>query len=319
MTESFTRAERLSSWRRIALHLWSDPRDPTVYGNLEIDMSRALDYLEQVNELAGTIKITVTHLVAKAIAKAIAAHPQANGIVAGRRIYLRDSVDVYCQVATEAGRDLSGVKVTAADRKSIIELAAELSRSVDSVRNATGGSEQTKRALSYVPHSMLGWVLRAVDFLTYNMRLDLSRYGIAFDQFGSAMVSNVGQFGIGHGLAPLVPSTHAPIVLLVGELADRAVARNGEVTVAPCMTVGCTFDHRLIDGYQAGQLARIVKDTLLDPFSALGLPSRSSSADDRFQMGLDGMRNNDPSRSECMDRRSESPRDGVRPVPRARR
>ena len=51
---------------------------------------------------------------------------------------------------------------------------------------------------------------------------------------------------------------------------------------APMMTIGCTFDHRLIDGYQAGNLARVVKDSLADPYLAFGLPSRSSSVDGRL-------------------------------------
>ena len=302
MGGKLSRADHLSSWRRLALHLWNDPRDPTVYGNLEVDMTLALEYLAAVSEPGSQTKVTVTHLVAKAIAKALAAHPEANGIVAGRRIYMRPTVDVYCQVATESGRDLSGVKVVAADRKSIVEFAAELTTSVESVRNADGGSERTKHTLAVIPDVLLGAVLRLVDFLTYRLRLDLSRYGIPFDQFGSAMVSNVGQFGIGHGLAPLVPSSHVPIVLLVGELTERALVKDGEIVVAPCMTVGCTFDHRLIDGYQAGQLASIVKRTLQDPFTELGLPSRSSSAGDRLPSGPRDRKSNPPTHSGYRDR-----------------
>jgi hypothetical protein len=123
-------------------------------------------------------------------------------------------------------------------------------------------------------------MLRLVEFLTYDLFLDLGRFGIEFDQFGSAMVSNVGSFGIGHGLAPLVPASRVPIVLLVGEVVDRAIVRDGRILAAPAMTVGCTFDHRLIDGYQAGQMARVVKDALHDPYEAFGPPSLSSSADD---------------------------------------
>ncbi len=321
-TGSFKPAHNISRWRRLALHLWRDPRDPTVYGNLEINMTRAMEYIDAVNSDADRAKITVTHLVIKAIAKAIAEFPDANAIIAGRRIFLRETVDVYCQVATGGGNDLSGLKISRADSKSAVDIAEELCGRVGGVHAGTDpGSERTKRAVEHIPDLLLGPLLWLIDFLTYTLRLDLSRFGVAFDQFGSAMVSNVGSFGIGHGLAPLVPASHAPIVLLVGEVIEKPVAINGQITIAACMTIGATFDHRLIDGFQAGKLATTVKQALADPFLAFGLPSQPNSAGDharhfRLPRGENGsdradsaykdrkpgfVRNEDPPRKESLD------------------
>ncbi len=290
---NFSPATRLSTWRQISLELWGEPRDPTVYGNLEINMTRALEYLRQASQVSGT-KITVTHLVAKAIARALAAHPEANAMIAGRRIYMRETVDVYCQVATEGGRDLSGVKVVSADRKTIAELASELASSVKRVQSGDDGSEGTKKAVLRAPAALLGPMIALVDFATYRLQLDLRSLGVAYDQFGSAMVSNVGHFGVDHGLAPLVPRTHAPIVLLVGRIADRPVVVDGHVVAAPCMTVGCTFDHRLIDGFQAGSMECIIRETLEDPLTWLGPPTRPSSTDDRPNRARPDRKSNGP-------------------------
>jgi pyruvate dehydrogenase E2 component (dihydrolipoamide acetyltransferase) len=289
MPAKFTRVDRLSSWRRISLHLWNKPRDPTVYGNLEIDMTTAGRYLEAANRLSDGVPVTVTHLVTKAIANAVARYPEANGIIARRRIYARDSVDVFCQVATEGGADLSGIKIENADSKSPIDIASEMDARVRRVLdNTDAGAARTKSTVASVPHSLLGWVLGAVEFLTYDLRLDLGRFGVPYDQFGSAMVSNVGSFAVEHGLAPLVPASRVPIVLLVGEVKDRAIVKNGQVVAAPAMTIGCTFDHRMIDGFQAGQLATVVKDCLHDPFTAFGLPSRPASDPNRIEMASSG-------------------------------
>jgi pyruvate/2-oxoglutarate dehydrogenase complex dihydrolipoamide acyltransferase (E2) component len=294
MSKGFRKAERLSSWRRIALHLWDKPRDPTVYGVLEIEMGRALDYLERVNAARVGARATVTHLVVKAIAKAIAANPESNALVSRRHLYFRETVDVYCQVAVDGGNDLSGVKVRQADRKAIHEIAAELEESVKRVQERRDpGSERTKQTVLSVPSRLLGPLLRAVEYLTYERLLDLSKLGIAFDQFGSAMVSNVGSFGIANGLAPLVPATRAPVVLLLGEVADRPVVHNGRVEVAPCMTIGCTFDHRVIDGYQAGKMARVVRQCLENPFVELGPPTQSSSIGDRLVLDQPGTSDRD--------------------------
>jgi hypothetical protein len=213
-------------------------------------------------------------------------------------------VDVYCQVATDGGNDLSGVKVRNAELKAISEVAAELEDSVRRVQERRdAGSERTKQTVLGVPSRLLGPLLRVVEYLTYERLFDLSRLGIAFDQFGSAMVSNVGSFGIANGLAPLVPATRVPVVLLLGEVADRPVARDGRVDVAPCMTIGCTFDHRVIDGYQAGKMARVVRHCLENPFVELGLPSQSNSAGDRLVLDRPGTNDNDPTGSECRGRK----------------
>ena len=291
--------------------MWGRPADPTVYGNLDIDMSLALAYLDEVNagqEAAGKpAKVTITHLTAKAIADALAAYPDANAIIARRALYRRDTVDVYCQVATDGGDDLSGLKIARADTQSPVEIADGMYDRVQRVlAHRDPGSERTKSTVRKVPHPLLGLVLRFIEFLTYDLFIDLGKIGVEFDQFGSAMVSNVGSFGIGHGLAPLVPASRVPIILLVGSVVESAVVRDGQIVAAPMMTIGCTFDHRLIDGYQAGNLATIVKDSLADPYRAFGLPNRSNSADDRRPGNLPDKTNTHPNDSECRDRKSES-------------
>ena len=304
MGSKFLKEKSLSSWRLLSLQLWDKPKDPTVYGTLEIDMTRALQYLDALNSDPDSPRVTVTHLAVKAIAKAIAANPKSNALVSRRRMYLRATIDVYCQVATEGGDDLSGVKISSADRKLIRDVATELTRRASRVHDRSdAGSEKTKRTLGRTPGFLLGPLLRAVEYLTYDLRLDLGRFGVAFDQFGSAMVSNVGGFGIANGLAPLVPASRVPVVLLLGEIAERPVVQSGAVVAAPCMTIGCTFDHRVLDGFHAGKLARIVRACFEDPFKEIGLPSRSSSADDRLLLGPLDTSGKDRTDSECRDRK----------------
>ncbi|HXC50722.1 MAG TPA: 2-oxo acid dehydrogenase subunit E2 [Candidatus Limnocylindrales bacterium] len=263
------------------MHVWRAPTDPTVYGVLEVDMRKTLSWLAEINAIPGS-RVTPTHLVIKAIAKALAETPAANAMIALGRVYIRDSVDIYCQVATDGGRDLSGVKVRHADRKSPAEIAEELAYSVAAVRSGRDrGSEATKKSLSRMPDFLLRPLLRLTSFLTFDLQLDLSAIGIAYDQFGGAMVSNVGGFGLGNGLAPLVPISRSPIVLLVGEIRERPLAENGQVIAAPMVNIGATFDHRLIDGYQASVMARTVIESVRDPENAFGPPRRTGTTSSR--------------------------------------
>jgi pyruvate/2-oxoglutarate dehydrogenase complex dihydrolipoamide acyltransferase (E2) component len=281
MAGKFLPAQQSSSWRRLAIHIWDPPSDPTVYGNIELDMRQALAWLKEAEAVTGT-KVTVTHLVVKAVATAIAGTPEVNAIVARGRILHRQGIDIYCQVATDGGRDLSGAKVEDADHKGLIEIAQELTTRVQAVReHRDPGSERTKQSLARIPERLLGPMLRLTTWLTYDLGLDLSRFGIAYDQFGSAMVSNVGGFDVGHALAPLVPVSRVPIVLLVAGVRQKPLVDNGEVIAAPMMTLGCTFDHRLIDGYQASMMAGTVSRCIMDPYAEFGAPTLTNSTDDQ--------------------------------------
>ena len=110
MPGRFTPLTPLRGWRRVAAHAWRPPQDPSVYALVDVRMHTALQYLDRLRERTG-VHVTVSHLVAKGIALAIHQHPQLNGIVARGRVMLRDTVDVFFQVATEGGSDLSGIKI----------------------------------------------------------------------------------------------------------------------------------------------------------------------------------------------------------------
>jgi len=236
-----------------------------VYAVLEVPMRGSLAYLERVRNETG-VRVTVTHLVARAVALAIRQYPQLNGIVSRGRVMLRDTVDVFLQVATEGGSDLSGIKVSRADEKSVVEIARECEARVERLRQRRDRQvERTKSMLDRIPVRFLGPMMRAIAYLIYDRDLDLTRFGIVKDEFGSVMVTNVGTFGLSQAHAPLVPFSRTPVVLLVGEIQEKPVAEAGRVVIRPMMAIGVTFDHRFMDGYQGGAMAQLFRAYLEDP------------------------------------------------------
>src|SRR5262249_19321032 len=240
MARTFRPLEPLLGWRRVAVHAWRPPRDPSVYAIVDIPVQGALAYLDKVREATGA-RVTLTHMVARAVALGIRAFPQLNGIVARRRILLRDTVDIFVQVATEGGRDLSGFKVVRADEKSAVDIAREVEQRVELLRTRLDRQvERTKSMLDRIPLPLLGPVMRTIAYAIYDLDLDLSRFGIVKDEFGSAMISNIGTFGLRTAMAPLVPFSRTPLVVLVGQVEDRALVEEGRVVSRPLVTLGVT-------------------------------------------------------------------------------
>src|SRR5262249_13179779 len=151
-----------------------------------------LELIEHLRRTAG-VRVTITHLVARALALGLAENPDGNGLIIGRRVYARDRIDIFVQVASEDGRDLSGIKIIDADRMPVQEIARQLEDRAARVRARRDQEvERSKESLARIPDRLLAPVMKLVGFLTYNCGLDLSRFGVAYDQFGSAMVTSIG-------------------------------------------------------------------------------------------------------------------------------
>lgn len=264
MGKAFRRAKELPTWRRIASNAWMPPRDSTIYGSIEVDAGNLLDFIAAARKEGR--RITVTHAVAKAVANAIATMPEVNGIVARGSLWLRESVDVFIQVALDQGRTLSGTIIRNADQKPIDEIALEVAEKAERIRAHQDPTlEKTTRMLAMIPDRLLGPTMHLLSWAQYERGWDLSKLGVERDAFGSAMVTSVGMFGLQHGYAPLFPLGRTPIVVLVGEVAERPWVLDGEVVARPVLGLHATMDHRVIDGYHASVLANSVREALSKP------------------------------------------------------
>ena len=86
-------------------------------------------------------------------------------------------------------------------------------------------------------------------------------------QGGTTAVSNLGMFGI-KDFAAVINPPHATI-LAVGAGEQRAVVKNGAVTVATLMSVTLSTDHRAVDGALGAELAAAFKQLIENPMSML--------------------------------------------------
>jgi pyruvate dehydrogenase E2 component (dihydrolipoamide acetyltransferase) len=267
------RSERVTGWRKVAVAVWGRPNDPQIYGDLELDATALQTFIEQVRQLTG-VRVTVTHAVGKAIAHALAENPDLNVRLHRGRFIPRESVDIFFVASVAGGTDVSGLKVVAADGKQLVEIAEELIRRVERIRERGGQETGSRGALDATPGWLLGPVLRAATWLSADHNVDLSRMGLPRQAFGSAMVSSVSMFGVQKAYGPLAPLYRIPILALVSEITPKPVIVDGEIVARPILTLTATMDHRYLDGSHAARLGRSVRDYLEDParFETLSTP-----------------------------------------------
>lgn len=249
----------------MAAAMWSHPSDPSIYGVLDIDATPTLTAIDAARSEG--VRLTVTHVVARAIALTLRRVPAANCKVRwGGRIAERETVDVFVTVATEGGRDLAGLKIDRTDEKSLARIAEELGARARGVRD--GGEPETERGRSLfkkLPPGLTRPLFHVTNFLVNDLELNRPAWGMPADPFGSAVVTNVGTFGVDMAFAPFVPLARSAVLLLVPEIRERPFVENGVVVAKPVLRICATFDHRIVDGSLAGKLAKNMREFLADP------------------------------------------------------
>lgn len=274
----------LSSFRMIALGTWKVAKDPSVYGSLALEVDPALDYIEAFREATGQ-KLTLTHLMAKAVGLVLAEMPDANAILRFNRVYLRKDADVFFQVMMkdpETGQiDLSGLTIRRANDKSVPEIVEEFRRVAERVRQGRDEEkESTRKTFKQLPGWLVGWVLDTISFLLYTLNLDLRWAGLPKDPFGSVMVTNIGSLGLEAAYVPLVPYSRVPLLLAMGAVKKEVLVDDDsdDTRIARVMRLFATFDHRLMDGAHAARMASTLKAVFADPEAHFG-PIPQAAAD----------------------------------------
>ncbi|MDP2273364.1 MAG: 2-oxo acid dehydrogenase subunit E2 [Archangium sp.] len=260
----------VSSFRKMAIGTWQTAYDPTVYGTMRIRMEKSLAYIEKFREVHG-VRLTVTHLVAKAVAEGLKRCPDANAILRFNKIYLRDKVTLSVLVVQadqgDGKVDLTAARIEDADKKSLKVLAAEMQETIDKVRNRKDlALEKGKGTIGLIPFMWMNMFLKLLGFLMYTLNLDLSGFGMPKDAFGGVTITNVGSLGLDIAYVPLVPYTNTPIFIAPGAVLDMPVVEDGKVIPGKVMSLNASFDHRFIDGFHAGILAKTVKEMMENPF-----------------------------------------------------
>lgn len=80
---------------------------------------------------------------------------------------------------------------------------------------------------------------------------------------GTFTISNMGMLPIEHFTAIINPPQGA--ILATGAIKERAVVRNGQITIAHTMMVTLSCDHRILDGVTGGQFLAELKKLLENP------------------------------------------------------
>jgi pyruvate dehydrogenase E2 component (dihydrolipoamide acetyltransferase) len=176
-------------------------------------------------------KISPLPVLVKALIAALRRHPLVNSSWDTSSGEIVVKRYYHVGIATDTERGLLVPVVRDADQLSVFELSREIARLAQAARDGSIG-----------PAELSG---------------------------STITITNVGSFGMESG-TPIINYPEAAI-LATGAIAKRAWVAGGEVAVRDVMTLALSFDHRIIDGAEAGRFLRYLGDLIEKPARLFGV------------------------------------------------
>lgn len=220
--------------RSIAEHLTrSSTTIPHVTEWCTADATELMKLRAELDEApeAEGVKISPLAIAVKAVIGALRQHPMMNSAWDGDAREIVVKRTYHIGIATETDRGLLVPVVRDTDQLTVFEIAREVARLVEAARDGSIGLED----------------LRGSTFT----------------------ITNVGSFGM-EGGTPLINSPECAILAL-GAIVKRPWVVDGQIVARDVVQLSCTFDHRIVDGAEAGRFLRDLTALIEHPVRLFGV------------------------------------------------
>ena len=225
---------------------------PMIHGLLEVDVTRAREYLRDHRAATGE-SLSFTAFLIACLAQAVDEHKAVQAYRLGRkRLILFEEVDVY----TPVERDVAGQKeimpciIRAANRKTFCEIHQEIrAAQVQDVARAWADL----KVLQW-PWLLLSPAFRVMVWMTERSPWVWKKYR------GTVGLTTVGMFGKGAGWGIPLPS-HA-LWITVGGIGEKPVIVDGQIALREYLSLTISFDHDIIDGAPAARFTERLKELI---------------------------------------------------------
>ncbi len=212
---------------------------------ITVDMTQALARIEELRR--ENAQVTATHLLVRAVARALAANPDLHQLIAGNKRHHPARVDIGLSVTGETFVDPVLV-IEGADRKTVAEIAEETVRRAPEARQADQQLRGFLRRWGWlVPFGFLRRALLRLMFTNPAFRTKgAGTFQVSTMPVDWAMISTFATSG----------------VLIAGRVQSRVVAVAGQPAVRPMMTLTLSGDHGVWDGRGAMRFLAAVRTEL---------------------------------------------------------
>ncbi len=239
--------------RVLAITLHSAQRKSMIRGLIEVDVTRAREFLREHKANTGE-SLSFTAFIITCLAQAVDENKSLHACHKGRKhLVIFDEVDV----STLIEREMAGQKqpiiyiIRAANKKTFREIHHEIrAAQVEAVEKAWEGF----RDFRFIPLLVFRFIWPIFWWM-------LGRYPQVQKKYGGTVgLSAVGMFGKGAGWG--IPITEHTLDLTLGGIAEKPGVVDRQIAIREYLSITLSFDHDLIDGAPAARFTQRLKELI---------------------------------------------------------
>jgi 2-oxoisovalerate dehydrogenase E2 component (dihydrolipoyl transacylase) len=216
--------------RRIAERMQESKRRIPHYSYVEeLDVTTLEELRAHLNARHGADRprLTLLPFLIRALVRAVPRFPQVNALFDDEEGIVRRHAALHIGIATQTPQGLMVPVVRHAEALDLWEVASEISRLAAATRDGTAARDELS---------------------------------------GSTLtITSLGPIG---GIVTTPVINHPEVAIIgVNRIVERPVARGGQIVIRKMMNLSSSFDHRVVDGWEAAQFVQELKGLLEQPAS----------------------------------------------------
>lgn len=221
----------------------------------------------------------MTHVVTAVVSRTVAFDvPEMNCFIRRGKVIGRKRLDAMVPVAMNDSAGVTSVIIEDAHARTVSSIAREIREKAQTARSGVESrAARNKYLLNRIPWPLRRPVFLFLKWLTVDMGVEISVLGLSAHSFGSFVISDIGSHGLKTGMTGLMPAAKIPAVIVLGQIEEKPVVRNGEIVIRTVLPLTGTFDHRIVDAAQIGKLARGIKRNFRNVDSLDAIPDEQLS------------------------------------------
>jgi len=267
----------LPSFRGMLPFLMKTRTESAIYFEHDIDVTRTLEYLAEMNEglEKKDRKLTIFQIFLCAAVRTIALRPQLNRFVSGYRYYQRNEISINFVAKKQLTDDAEeiNVKIPFDPNETLFTIPKRVNSYIYKAKSDEGNvnSSETDFLMKF-PRSILKLIMKGFLFLDY---WNLAPAGmIKADPFYSSLfVTNLGSVGVDAPAHHLFEWGNNGLFMAIGKIKKvYTMNEQGEIVGRDVVTVSYTLDDRISEGIYCARAIDMLKNFVENPETMEQIP-----------------------------------------------
>ena len=263
-----TLVKDITKFHEFEFHVMRGRTESSILFDLDIDLSRALSYLDKINRGSENKKLSLFHIILCACVRTIALRPKLNRFVSNRRLWQRNQIIFSFVVKKELDEnaDSTTTKISFSPYETLDSVSKKVNDHLYRARETLNEGDKQVEFYSKLPRFLIRfifWFLRWADehnivltFITEDMPM-----------WSSVFLANLGSIGLPSAYHHLYELGNIGFFIAIGKVEKKIFVdqKTGKVYTRDGVSIRVNMDDRISEGVYLTKAMEYLKSFIENP------------------------------------------------------